>query len=118
MNASLWGRPIDVHAKTSDGVRMVRPRKPRCGLQCPTATYFKPRGIPLSELEEQSLRLDELEAMRLVDLEGLSQDEAGAQMGVSRATIGRLAEAGRKKVIDCLVNSKALRIESDDEPSS
>lgn len=65
----------------------------------------------MSELDEVVLPLDSLEAMRLVDLESLSQEEAGDRMGVSRATIGRLLERGRRAVADALLNGRALRLE-------
>jgi predicted DNA-binding protein (UPF0251 family) len=89
------------------------PRRPklRCVAHVPGAVYFKPRGIPMVDLEEVVLGLDELEALRLVDFEALSQEEAGAKMGVSRGTIGRLLEKGRRTVVDALLHGKALRIE-------
>ena len=70
--------------------RPVKCRRIRCA---PATRYFKPQGIPLRNLEEIVLGLDELEAMRLADLEGLYQAEAAAQMGVSRQTIS-LIERG------------------------
>lgn len=63
------------------------------------------------ELEEVVLGLDELEALRLVDFEALSQEQAGDKMGVSRGTVGRLLEKGRSTVADALLHGKALRIE-------
>jgi predicted DNA-binding protein (UPF0251 family) len=65
----------------------------------------------MTELEESVLALDELEALRLVDFEALSQEQAGEKMGVSRGTIGRLLEKGRRIVVDTLLHGKALRIE-------
>lgn len=65
----------------------------------------------MGELEERVLALDELEALRLVDLESLSQEEAGDAMGISRGTIGRLLERGRRTVVDALLHGHALRIE-------
>jgi predicted DNA-binding protein (UPF0251 family) len=65
----------------------------------------------MTELEESVLALDELEALRLVDFESLSQEEAGEKMGVSRGTIGRLLEKGRRTVVDALLHGHALRIE-------
>jgi uncharacterized protein len=67
--------------------------------------------MPMTELEESVLALDELEALRLVDFEALSQEQAGEKMGVSRGTIGRLLEKGRRTVVDTLIHGKALRIE-------
>ncbi len=90
---------------------MPRPPKPRAVTHPPVSDYFKPRGIPLTELEERVLALDELEALRWVDLEALSQEEAGEAMGVSRGTIGRLLERGRRTVVDALLHGRALRIE-------
>ncbi len=77
----------------------------------PDANYFKPRGIPASMLEEVALTLDEFEAVRLADLEGLYQEEAAARMRISRQTFGRIIESARGKIADALVNGKALRIE-------
>jgi uncharacterized protein len=65
----------------------------------------------MSELREVVLALDELEALRLVDFEALSQEDAGEKMGVSRGTVGRLLERGRKTVVDALLHGMALRIE-------
>ena len=58
------------------------------------------------------IELDEFEAMRLCDLEALDQESAGDQMGVSRGTIQRLADSGRKKLIGAIVSSSAVRIAS------
>lgn len=77
----------------------------------PLATYYKPAGVPLAALEEQVLTLDELEALRLADLEGLYQEEAARRMNVSRPTFGRIVESARSKVARALVNGQALRIE-------
>ena len=90
---------------------MPRPHKPRIVCQGPAASYFKPRGIPLQFLEETVLGLDELEGLRLADVEGLSQEDAGKRMGVSRGTIGRLLERAHRIVADALLNGKALRLE-------
>lgn len=90
---------------------MPRPVKPRRVCGRPAATYYKPRGVPMCDLEEVVIGLDGLEALRWVDLEGLSQEEAGDRMGVSRGTIGRLVEGARREVVDALVTGKALRLE-------
>jgi len=90
---------------------MPRPKHCRriCGM--PARTYFKPAGVPLTALEEVVLELDELEALRLADLEGLYQEEAAERMKVSRPTFGRIIETARRKVAEALVAGKALRIE-------
>jgi len=71
---------------------------------------MKPAGVPARELEEVRLGLDEAEALRLADLEGLYQEAAARSMGVSRQTFGRIVEAARRKVADAVLNGKALRI--------
>jgi predicted DNA-binding protein (UPF0251 family) len=77
----------------------------------PESNYFKPRGIPLSLLEEVILTVDEFEAIRLADLEGLYQEQAAEQMNVSRQTFGRIIDSAHKKVAEALVRGKALKIE-------
>jgi uncharacterized protein len=89
---------------------MPRPFKCRRVRCSPDTTYFKPRGIPLSELQEINLTLDEFEAIRLADLEGLYQEDASKKMAISRQTFGNIVESARKKIADALVNGKALRI--------
>lgn len=90
---------------------MVRPFILRNVSVRPNETYFKPRGVPMSSLKEVVLSHDCLEAIKLSDLEGLYQEEAGKKMGVSRATFGRILEQGRKIIADALINGKAIRIE-------
>jgi predicted DNA-binding protein (UPF0251 family) len=90
---------------------MVRPRKDRWVAFNPEVSYFKPRGIPMIELEEVGLTVDEREALRLADLEGLSHEAAGRSMGVSRATFGRIIQKARQAVADALINGKAINIE-------
>jgi predicted DNA-binding protein (UPF0251 family) len=90
---------------------MGRPHKKRYVAFNPGVCYFKPRGIPMLDLEETRLTIDEREALRLADLEGLSHEEAGQMMGVSRATFGRIIEQARKIVADALINGKAINIE-------
>ena len=90
---------------------MVRPRHCRRIASLPRCGLFKPAGVPACTLEEVVLEVDELEALRLSDLEGLYQEDAAARMKVSRATFGRIVESARRKVADALVAGKALRIE-------
>jgi predicted DNA-binding protein (UPF0251 family) len=87
-----------------------RPPCPRRVAGPPRCVYFKPAGIPLSRLEEVALSVDELEALRLADLEGLYQDAAAARMGVSRPTFARIVGLSRRKVAEALVQGRALRI--------
>ncbi len=93
---------------------MPRPRRFRWVRAQPNSTYFKPRGIPLAALEEAVLTVDEHEAIRLADLEGLQQEEAAERMNVSRATFGRIVASARRKIADALINAKAIRIEGGD----
>jgi predicted DNA-binding protein (UPF0251 family) len=90
---------------------MARPKCPRLIADFPDMIFFKPRGIPLCELVETTLSIDELEAMRLADLEGLYQEIAAARMGISRATFGRIIESAHHKIADALLNGKAIKIE-------
>ena len=90
---------------------MPRPRHCRRVAIVPHVAYYKPRGVPLSALQCVELAVDELEALRLADLEGLYQEEAAQRMNVSRQTFGRIIESAHKKVADALVHGKALSIE-------
>jgi len=75
-------------------------------------TYFKPAGVPLNQLEEVVLTADELEALRLKNIENLDQNSAAEKMNISQPTFHRiLLEAGRK-VSEALVKGKAIRIEN------
>ena len=90
---------------------MPRPMKRRFVEGPPPSDYFKPRGVPLAELEVAVLTVDEFEALRLADHEGLYQEDAARRMGVSRQTFGKIVEAGRRKIAGALVKSRAIRIE-------
>ena len=65
----------------------------------------------MTELSRVRLGLDELEAVRLCDLDGLAQEDAGRRLGVSRGTVQRLVKSGRAKIVGALVGSSALIIE-------
>jgi predicted DNA-binding protein (UPF0251 family) len=85
----------------------------KCRRVCfrPGVTYFKPAGIPLRFLEENCLTLEEIEAIRLRDLEHLEQIEGAKQMNISRPTFQRVLASARRKIADSLLFGKALRIE-------
>lgn len=87
-----------------------RPKCPRRVEQTPDVTYFKPRGVPLFELEVVSLSVEELEALRLVDLEALQQEEAAARVGISRRAFWEDLKAARMKVALALSAGKAIEI--------
>jgi len=77
----------------------------------PPAGFFKPAGVPACALEQVTLTLDEVEALRLADLNGLYQEQAAKQMKISRPTFARIVEEARRKVADALIHGKALRLE-------
>lgn len=89
---------------------MARKRKPRKVDFIPEITYFKPRGVPLSSLEEVGLTVDELEAIRLTDFEGLEQTKAAKKMKISQSTLQRILSLAHKKIAEALVLSKAIKI--------
>jgi len=89
---------------------MPRPLKPRRIIFDPDVTYFKPRAVPLSMLEEVDLTIDELEAIRLCDFKGLDQIKAAKKMKISQSTLGRILTSGRKKIAEALIEGKAIRI--------
>jgi predicted DNA-binding protein (UPF0251 family) len=93
---------------------MPRPRRCRWIRALPNVSYFKPRGIPLAQLEEVILNVDEHEAIRLSDVKGLEQEEAAERMKVSRQTFGRVLASARRKIADAIINAKAIRIEGGD----
>lgn len=90
---------------------MPRPCKCRQVEEMPQASYFKPIGIPLRQLEELRLPVEGLEAIRLADREGLDMDEAARRMGVSRHTFGRILRKARHTVAEALIAGYALRVE-------
>ncbi|MBP2675092.1 MAG: hypothetical protein H6Q84_1932 [Deltaproteobacteria bacterium] len=90
---------------------MARPQCCRRVEGKPVASVFKPAGIPARELDEIAMTLDEFEAVRLADLEGLYQEMAAEKMGVSRSTFSRIVDAAHRKIAEAIVNGKALKIE-------
>ena len=77
----------------------------------PRITSFKPAGVPLAQLQEIRISVEEAEAIRLKDLEGLEQEECAEKMNVSRSTFARILLSARQKIADALLNGKAIRIE-------
>ena len=90
---------------------MPRPKKCRWVCCEPSVTFFKPRGIPLMMLDRVSLAVEEFEAVRLKDLEGLEQVKAAATMNVSQPTFHRILDSAHRKIADALVRGKAIKIE-------
>ncbi|MBN2066774.1 MAG: DUF134 domain-containing protein [Candidatus Thermoplasmatota archaeon] len=81
--------------------------------QFPETTHFKPYGQQ-TPTDTVILTVEELEALRLVDLEDLTQEEAAACMGVSRKTLWNDLQRARKKVVNALVNGYTIRIQGGD----
>lgn len=89
----------------------MRPKKLR-RVKCePGERCFRPQCKPLEELEGVYLTLDEFEAVRLADVEGLKQEDAAKRMKVSRPTFSRIITGAHQKIGDALINIKAIRIE-------
>ena len=95
---------------------MPRPRKHRKCRHHTGDRVFKPRSIPMPDLEVLFLGEDELEALRLCDLEGLHQALAGDSMGVSRGTVQRLLKNGRATLVRAVAENAALIIGSQGNP--
>ena len=69
----------------------------------PPITHFKPAGIPLAQLQEICLSVEEAEAIRLKDIEKLEQEECGQRMNISRTTFARVLASTREKMADALL---------------
>lgn len=89
---------------------MPRPKKFRRVEFFPENTYFIPLGKAKCEMEEIVLNVEELEAMRLKDIEKLNQEECAEKMNVSRQTFQNIIDSAREKVAKALTEGKALRI--------
>ncbi|MGE5542346.1 MAG: DUF134 domain-containing protein, partial [Bacillota bacterium] len=87
------------------------PPKPRNVAFIPYVRYFKPAGVPMAALHEEVLTMEEFEALRLKDLEGLDQDSCAEKMGISQSTFQRMLAAARFKLVRGLVEGRAIRIE-------
>lgn len=90
---------------------MPRPPKWRVVGFIPEVTYFKPAGVPLRQLEEVCLTVEEMEAIRLKDLQGLDQEICAEKMDTSRPTFQRILSSARIKIAQALIEGKAIRIE-------
>jgi predicted DNA-binding protein (UPF0251 family) len=87
---------------------MARPRKRRCCRRYNADRIYKPQGIPMKEIDNIVLSLDQFEALRLCDYEKLDQEEAGRRMGISRGTVQRLLYSARKSVVEAILGNNAL----------
>ena len=91
--------------------RVGRPTNCRSVQDLPKITCFRPDGVPCRGLKSVVLTVDELEAIRLADKEGLYQLDASARMSVSRQTFGRILESAHKKVAEAILDGKKLCIQ-------
>ena len=89
---------------------MPRPRKWRRVCCLPDSNEFGPLNLNIQEKMCVNMTVDEYEAIRLIDLEGLSQEECAAQMNVARTTVQGIYSEARKKIAESIVNGKVLRI--------
>lgn len=87
---------------------MPRPKRPRCIISRPIIKEFRPEGV--EEKGEVTLTLEEFEAIRHIDFEGLDQSQAAQIMKVSRQTFGRILKTGRFNLSSALVNGYRLKI--------
>jgi len=93
---------------------MPRPRKFRKVCCLPQSTQFGPEGAPKDQCEVVVMSVEEYEAIRLIDFEGLMQEECAVSMNVARTTVQRIYNDARKKLADFLVGGKRLVIEGGD----
>ena len=93
---------------------MARPTKDRIIEKLPEIRLFKPAGVPGHQLETVEMTMEEVEALRLKDVEGLTQAEAAELMNVSRPTFQRVLTSARKKAAEALTCGKAIKFEGGD----
>lgn len=90
---------------------MPRPRKWRRVCQLPSNNKFGPFNAEINQEHFVTMTIDEYETIRLIDLEGFTQEECAKQMSVARTTVQGIYIDARKKLAESLVNGKILRIE-------
>ncbi|MBW6441589.1 DUF134 domain-containing protein [Patescibacteria group bacterium] len=92
---------------------MPRPKIRRRIKFNPNVDYFKPRGIPLRELEEVELLPDEVQAVKLYLVDGLDQTESAKKMEISQPTFARIINSATKKLGEAIIKGKAIKINKD-----
>lgn len=90
---------------------MARPKIRKIVNELPLYAYYKPQGIPMTNLDVEILSVEELEALKLKDKENFDQVSAAKKMGISRSTYQRLLKSARSKVVNSIIEGKALKIE-------
>lgn len=93
---------------------MPRPCKRRRVCAEPSCGHFGPKDMPEAARQTVIMALDEFEAIRLIDLEGRTQEQCAALMNVARTTVQAIYSSARGKLAECLVLGKELRIEGGD----
>ena len=93
---------------------MPRPTKKRRIENIPQVKYFKPAGIPMRKLKEVNLNMEEVEAIRLKDMEGLIQQECADKMEVSRPTFQRILRSAREKIAQALIKGQSIKFQGGD----
>lgn len=93
---------------------MARPTKDRIIEKLPEIRFFKPAGVPGHQLETVEMTMEEVEALRLKDVEGLKQEEAAELMNVSRPTFQRVLTSARQKAAEALTCGKAIKFAGGD----
>lgn len=93
--------------------RYKKPRKCCCPFKYFKERIFKPIGIPMTDLQRTVIYHDELETLRLCDLEDLTQSEAGQRMNISRGTVQRLLASARKKITKAVIEGNAIAFEEE-----
>ena len=89
---------------------MPRCKIPRTVCFCPDVCYFKPRGVLMRGLKEMVLESDELEALKLYEVDGLDQIRSAKKMKISQPTFARILGSAHKKVANAMINGMAIRI--------
>ncbi|HEX2970627.1 MAG TPA: DUF134 domain-containing protein [Bacteroidales bacterium] len=93
---------------------MPRPKHKRLINNPPVMEGFKPFGIPIRDLEPVILLFEEYNSIRLCDYEGMTQEQAAIEMGISRPTFTRVYEKARRSIAKAFVEGKAIFIEGGD----
>ena len=93
---------------------MSRPRRLRRIFFQPDITYFKPAGVLMRDLQESVLSMEELESIRLIDVQEIEQIKVAKQMKISQPTLSRILKSARKKLAGAIVNGQAIKIEGGD----
>ncbi len=92
---------------------MSRPCKRRRIRGNPNASYFKPAGAPVKNLQEIEISLEEFEVIRLIDFKKIPQESASKEMEISQPTLSRILTNARNKIADAIINGKAIKIKKE-----